>query len=110
MLNLLIALMGDSYAQVAENGMSEWRLEQTKLILANEYATSMVERACDGVVFFQHRKGTSSVYMCASQDDSLGDEKTCEEEDDNIMTKIVLQQQQLQETMNKIMNRLDQKD
>lgn len=33
LLNLLIALMGDSYQSVRENGLAQWRLEQAQLII-----------------------------------------------------------------------------
>ena len=41
LLNLLIALMGDSYADVREKGQAQWRLEQINLII--ESASNMDE-------------------------------------------------------------------
>lgn len=41
LLNLLIALMGDSYADVREKGQAQWRLEQVNLII--ESASNMAE-------------------------------------------------------------------
>jgi hypothetical protein len=33
LLNLLIALMGDSYSSVSAKGLAQWRLEQAQLII-----------------------------------------------------------------------------
>ena len=41
LLNLLIALMGDSYADVREKGLAQWRLEQVNLII--ESSSNMAE-------------------------------------------------------------------
>ena len=64
MLNLLIALMGDSFTQVAENGLAQWRLEQSKIILANaDLSISSLQPPRDRntnepftVVYYEHRK------------------------------------------------------
>ena len=37
MLNLLIALMGNSYSKVQEKGLAEWRLGQASMILEQSY-------------------------------------------------------------------------
>jgi hypothetical protein len=42
MLNLLIAIMGDSYDRVQANVRPAWRCEQAKLLLEFEYLLSMV--------------------------------------------------------------------
>ena len=42
MLNLLIALMGNSYSKVQEKGLAEWRLGQASMILEQSYM--MTER------------------------------------------------------------------
>jgi hypothetical protein len=36
MLNLLIAIMGDSYDRIQEKAVAEWRREQAKIILELE--------------------------------------------------------------------------
>lgn len=41
MLNLLIALMGDSYDRVQERAVGEWRREQAKIVLELEQAGLM---------------------------------------------------------------------
>lgn len=40
MLNLLIALMGNSYSKVQEKGLAEWRLGQASMILEQSYLMS----------------------------------------------------------------------
>jgi hypothetical protein len=40
MLNLLIALMGNSYSKVQEKGLAEWRLGQASMILEQSYMMS----------------------------------------------------------------------
>jgi hypothetical protein len=40
MLNLLIALMGNSYSKVQEKGLAEWRLGQASMILEQAYMMS----------------------------------------------------------------------
>mgnify|MGYP000557178219 CR=1 FL=1 len=37
MLNLLIALMGNSYSKVQEKGLAEWRLGQASMILEQSF-------------------------------------------------------------------------
>lgn len=104
MLNLLIALMGDSFAQVAEDGMAQWRLEQTRLLLENEYMMSQTDRdQCDHVLFFEHRKGSSSLYACTPQERGEG-----ENEMEGALLQIMEQQKVFQDTLDKMVKRLEQ--
>ena len=59
LLNLLIALMGDSYSSVAEKGLGQWKLEQAQII--TEMAGTMKERQrnCTEIVHF--RKNTDEI-------------------------------------------------
>jgi hypothetical protein len=41
LLNLLIALMGNSYSVVQEKGNAQWRLEQTQVVL--DHASQLTE-------------------------------------------------------------------
>jgi len=45
LLNLLVALMADSYAEVAKNGLAQWRFEQALLVVDNELGMSPDQRA-----------------------------------------------------------------
>ena len=44
MLNLLIALMGNSYSKVQEKGLAEWRLGQASMILEQAYLMTELSR------------------------------------------------------------------
>jgi hypothetical protein len=44
MLNLLIALMGNSYSKVQEKGLAEWRMGQASMILEQSYMLSHIQK------------------------------------------------------------------
>ena len=50
LLNLLIALMGDSYGSVKEKGLAQWKLEQAQIITEMQGSMSDKERNCTSVV------------------------------------------------------------
>jgi hypothetical protein len=51
LLNLLIALMADSYATVKRKGLAQWRFEQAELILDNEFRMPVASRVNESWVF-----------------------------------------------------------
>ena len=51
LLNLLIALMADSYATVKRKGLAQWRFEQAQLILDNEFRMEPSQQVNESVVF-----------------------------------------------------------
>jgi transient receptor potential cation channel subfamily V member 6 len=53
LLNLLIALMGDSYSQVREKGLAQWRLEQCQLIIENAATMKESDRARRDDIYFR---------------------------------------------------------
>lgn len=55
LLNLLIALMGDSYGAVKEKGLAQWRLEQADLILESSSRMTEEERSSSSFVFFKRK-------------------------------------------------------
>ena len=59
LLNLLIALMGDSYAAVKEKGLAQWKLEQALIITEMEGSLMERDRACDATVYL--RKNTDEL-------------------------------------------------
>ena len=50
LLNLLIALMGDSYSSVRGKGLAQWRLEQAQIITEMQGSMTEEERCCTAVV------------------------------------------------------------
>jgi hypothetical protein len=50
LLNLLIALMGDSYGSVKEKGLAQWKLEQAQIITEMQGSMKDDKRACTAVV------------------------------------------------------------
>jgi transient receptor potential cation channel subfamily V member 6 len=50
LLNLLIALMGDSYAEVKGKGMAQWKLEQANIITEMQGSMSEKDRECTSTV------------------------------------------------------------
>lgn len=107
MLNLLIALMGDSFSQVADDGLAQWRLEQTKLIIANDYATPNQDQTfkLNKVVVFEYERGSSFQYLCSpdEMDDGGGEDAVITES----LSMVVQQQKQLQVAIDSITSRLD---
>lgn len=57
LLNLLIALMGDSYADVKEKGLAQWRLEQADLIIEGSTRMSEESRSNSSFVYFRKKTG-----------------------------------------------------
>jgi WD40 repeat protein len=53
LLNLLIAMMGDSYGDVREKGLAQWRLEQCQLIIENAATMSEADRTRSDEIFFR---------------------------------------------------------
>jgi WD40 repeat protein len=49
-LNLLIALMGDSYGAVKEKGLAQWKLEQAQIITEMQGTMREKDRACTDLV------------------------------------------------------------
>ena len=50
LLNLLIALMGDSYGSVREKGLAQWKLEQAQIITEMKSSMSDENRNCTSTV------------------------------------------------------------
>jgi hypothetical protein len=50
LLNLLIALMGDSYGSVKEKGLAQWKLEQAQIITEMQGSMDEEKRASTAVV------------------------------------------------------------
>jgi hypothetical protein len=50
LLNLLIALMGDSYGSVKEKGLAQWKLEQAQIITEMQGSMSEEDRNCTSLV------------------------------------------------------------
>jgi len=50
LLNLLIALMGDSYGAVREKGLAQWKLEQAQIVTEMQGSMSAEDRECSDVV------------------------------------------------------------
>ena len=44
LLNLLVAMMGDTYARVSENATAKWRLARARILLALERRVSVATR------------------------------------------------------------------
>jgi WD40 repeat protein len=59
LLNLLIALMGDSYGAVKEKGLAQWRLEQADLIIESSSRMTVKERENERFIFL--RKKTDDI-------------------------------------------------
>eukprot|EP00388_Colpodella_angusta_P035216 GDKK01035312.1.p1 GENE.GDKK01035312.1~~GDKK01035312.1.p1 ORF type:complete len:290 (+),score=62.54 GDKK01035312.1:100-870(+) len=53
LLNLLIALMGDSYGAVREKGLAQWKLEQAQIVTEMQGSMSAEDRQCMDVVYFR---------------------------------------------------------
>jgi WD40 repeat protein len=53
LLNLLIAMMGDSYSDVREKGLAQWRLEQCQLIIENAATMTEADRTRSDEIFFR---------------------------------------------------------
>lgn len=52
LLNLLIALMGDSYADVKAKGLAQWRLEQAQLIIELAPSLKKEDLNCERSIYF----------------------------------------------------------
>jgi WD40 repeat protein len=50
LLNLLIALMGDSYGAVKEKGLAQWKLEQAQIITEMQGSMPEQDRTCTSIV------------------------------------------------------------
>lgn len=55
LLNLLIALMGDSYGSVKEKGLAQWKLEQAQIITEMQGSMSEESRNCTAIVSLRLR-------------------------------------------------------
>mmetsp|Transcript_6927 Transcript_6927/g.11575 ORF Transcript_6927/g.11575 Transcript_6927/m.11575 type:complete len:132 (-) Transcript_6927:65-460(-) len=53
LLNLLIALMGDSYADVREKGLAQWRLEQVNLIIESSSNMDEADLSRSDQIYFR---------------------------------------------------------
>eukprot|EP01032_Pedospumella_encystans_P017121 gene17121-19520_t len=56
LLNLLIALMGDSYGSVKEKGLAQWKLEQAQIVTEMQGSMSAEDRECSDVVYFRSNR------------------------------------------------------
>jgi hypothetical protein len=54
LLNLLIALMGDSYGSVKEKGLAQWKLEQAQIVTEMQGSMPSEDRQCTDVVSTAH--------------------------------------------------------
>jgi hypothetical protein len=106
MLNLLIALMGDSFAQVAENGLAQWRLEQTMIILANADSTPPEVNSKRSQVIYLEQRKTSSDFIQRDAVDSTVNSDACSADTlskmETMMTTLMQKQNELQEKVDQI--------
>ena len=112
LLNLLIALMGDSYGAVKEKGLAQWRLEQAEIITEMQGSMSEADRTSNAVVYF--RKKTEDIRKEGDGDDDAENPTaaltaTLEERCDNIeeaLNELRDGQQQLFKLAEELLKRL----
>lgn len=95
LLNLLIALMGDSYGDVREKGLAQWRLEQCQLII--ESAATMSQN---------DRKRTDHIYFRKIDDDIYDDPFAQQFNVESTLKQIQKKHDKLQMKLDKIIQKL----
>lgn len=98
LLNLLIALMGDSYSDVKAKGLAQWRLEQAQLIIEFGGSLKLKDKHC-----------TRPLYSCRYADEVVEFASATEKKENNIVLEEVKNLKELinrqQEMITKILEK-----
>ena len=86
LLNLLIALMGDSYGSVREKGIAQWKLEQCQLILEQDCLPSVLS---DKEAEAAQNKAPTWIYVMKGLDEiAEEDENTNDESNSHLLGSV----------------------